>query len=366
MYKARYISTGTHVFASEMKPIDYNGIFQCPHCKTDLILVKEHKRYGKIVSAFFKHREAENDFQEKCPFRVKTNPNKKNQKIKNTESKEQNLKLLKQNLILRLKKYNDARLTDFCKYNTVLIKYVNSFMDLSYKLITAASINGKPLNASFIYIKSEEIKKYCQFRIKELTEEINLYKRQLKHLFNSDPQLETAVSIYDYGLRMYNKKKITKKPPFDPLLEFCRKKQQTIDKLEYGEYGVQVFKAYQHSVGWLLDFLSVQTDIDFIKEFLDYILGSYVNKHEIQVNDICAKVFGFHLSFIKELNQLNQIFSEHKAIKTFFEQKHQQKFSGEHQILFIICSVIHKRMFEHIINYFLPEGWDKKSENEIG
>ncbi|GAX34083.1 hypothetical protein [Nodularia sp. NIES-3585] len=88
MHKARYIRTGSIVLASTMKSGDYFGIFQCEHCKTDLILTQEHKRHGKIVSAFFKHREAENDFQKRCPLRVENNSDKSNKEKKSNKSKE--------------------------------------------------------------------------------------------------------------------------------------------------------------------------------------------------------------------------------------------------------------------------------------
>ena len=336
MDKARYIGSGSYVFASKMKSRDYDGIFQCPHCKTDLILVEEHKRYGKIVSAFFKHREAENDFQKRCRFRVKTNPNKKDQKIKSKESKEQNLKRLKQNLILSLKERNDIRITDYCQNNTVLFKYIDLFMDLSYKLITATSIDGKPLNGGFILKKSDEIKKYYQSEIDTLTQKINLYNRQIKNLFNSNPQLEDELRNYKSRLFVYNlsinhNHFKMEKPPFNALLEDCIKKEKIIEQLEDK---IEFFKVRQNSVGWLLDFLSVQTDCIFIKDFLDYILGEYFCKQNFQVNDICTKVFGFHISFTKELNQINQLFSDIKIINTFFEQKHKQKFSGEYNLFF--------------------------------
>ncbi|MBE9199285.1 MULTISPECIES: hypothetical protein [unclassified Nodularia (in: cyanobacteria)] len=117
MHKARHIRTGRIVLASTMESGDYFGIFQCPYCKTDLILTQEYKtKYGKIVSAFFKHREAENDFQKKCPLRVENNSDKSNKEKKSNKSKEQNLERLKQEVILSLKNRNDTRITYQLQY----------------------------------------------------------------------------------------------------------------------------------------------------------------------------------------------------------------------------------------------------------
>lgn len=328
MKEARHIATGKIVRASEVDYSEYNGIFQCPHCKVALRLRKEYTTSnGKTITAAFIHPPGETELEKKCPYRINMNfIDTKSQvtfPLTFPSSREQCFKLLKKNFLKYLKYYGGIRITDYLK-NQEALESISIFMNLNNKIIAT------PKNARYI-LELQESKKIE-----------TILRDQIYHKINSlDPE---SVDI---------NREIT-------LLESQ----------------LSLVKRKSNSVIWGLEFIINEASNNLIEETLNYIFGRYVQSTTIKFieleNEIdnfriedelgnlrfgkIKKILGFELSIIK---QANNILSNDKLLNKFFTQMYKNEFSDSNAVIFNEIREIHNVVFNCIINYLVYFPWQR-------
>ncbi|AVH68444.1 hypothetical protein [Nostoc sp. 'Peltigera membranacea cyanobiont' N6] len=330
MKEARHIATGRIVLASEADYAEYNGIFECPHCKVPLRLRKEYTtRSGKTITAAFTHPQGETDMEKNCPYRIDMNFNNTESQIKFPESKEQCYKLLKKNFLKCLKNYSEVTLTGHYPANQSALECIRIFLDLNNKIIQQEQ------NSKYILqlpeLQKETIEKRFQNKVRA---DLDSYKRR--------PEVyKKALADLEYDLNIATRK--------------------------------------SNSLIWGLEFLIHEADKVFVEKTLDFIFGKYVankklkgiigyeRKSEIFYNgkifynrkiERIARILGFELSIIKRANLL---LSDNKLIDQFFIEMYKKEFSGSNGVIFNEITKIHNAVFKHIINYLVYFPWESLS-----
>ncbi|QMS86288.1 hypothetical protein HUN01_01325 (plasmid) [Nostoc edaphicum CCNP1411] len=317
MKEARHIATGRIVLASEADYAEYNGIFQCPHCKVPLRLKKEYTtRLGKTITAAFTHPPSETDMEKKCPKRIDIDFNNIESQITFPESKEQCYKLLKENFLNCLNNYSKVTLTEQYSTDESALECIRILLKLNNKIIP------KKQNRKYIdelpELQPEKIKKRFKHTVYE-------YSKSHK------PKLSAVESNLNFTMQKYN------------------------------------------SLVWGIEFLIYEADEYFLQKTLDFIFGKYVaNKKikgieyksemfyngEVLYNGEIARILGFELSIIK---QAHLLLSDNKSIDEFFREMYKKEFSGSNGVIFNEITKIHNAVFKHIINYLVYFPWESLS-----